>query len=327
MRNFKVFTVAALMAGAAITFTSCGGGSTTTEETKEEIKLDNGQGHVKFLVNAFESGDLKIDKSTAKEITKYFDFEDDDDEYLNDDVKFDGYRLSRGYTMYDGVINSISYNTYYEDENEKDAKNDSKELLASLKETLGKSDNSGDTYFRWEKKNYEITFNIFDDGYSFYLRSYIEKEYPEYEDDIDYSSDEDCAPDFYALRDDLVMKLTDNIKKGSIKIGKTTKSEMASLTGSSDNFNFDYKGMYVTGSILYSGDVLSSISLNYFYTCESAMNLLYLDKSELGTDINSSLGVDGVKDGDDATGTVTWKIGKQTLKQNNFSDGYSFYFN
>ncbi len=326
MKNFKVFTVAALLAGAAFSFTSCGGGDKTeTEEKEEVVKLEDGLDYVKQLINAVESGDIKVDKSTKEDITKYFDFEDSSDEYLGDDNEFKGYKLDKNYTLTDGVLNSVSYNTFYDKGEEDMAKKDSKTVLEYLEKTLGESEGSGDTYFTWEKSNYEISYNIFSDGYSLYVKSFIEPDYDKYDDEG--LSTGECAPDFYALRDDLVDKLIANIANGKIKLGKTTQEEMTTLTGDGNDFNHDYKGMNVSGYYSYTDGVLTSFSLNYFYTCDSAMDLLSLDKSELVTDISSKLNVDGVKDGtgDDA-GTV-WTIDNQKLKQSNFSDGYAYYFN
>ena len=161
------------------------------------------------------------------------------------------------------------------------------------------------------------------------MKSDIEKEYEEY-DDYEYSEDlnsSDCAPDFYELRDDLVDNIIANIGNGKMKIGKTTKEEVAALTGDGDDFNHDYKGMNVSGYYYYTGDVLTSFSLNYFYTCDAAKDLLSLDKSELGTDISAELNVDAKKDGTGEDAGSTWKIDGQTLKQSNFSDGYAYYFN
>jgi hypothetical protein len=326
MKNFKVFTIAALMAGAAFSFTSCGGGDATgTDEKEEKVKLEDGLGYVKQLIKAVESGDIKVDKSTKKDITKYFDFEDSGDEYLSDDNDFEGYRLDKSYTMADGVLNSISYNTFYDKEEEDLAKKDSKTVLEFLEKTLGESEGSGDTYFTWTKSKYEISFNIFSDGYSLYVKSFTEIEYDDYEGDE--AIDGDCAPDFYALRDDLVDKLVANIANGKIKLNKTTKEEIATLTGDANDFNHDYKGMNVSGYYSYTDGVLTSFSLNYFYTCDAATDLLSLDKSELGTDISAALNVDGKKDGTGDDAGTTWKIDGQTLKQSNFSDGYAYYFN
>lgn len=326
MKNFKVLTIAALMAGAAFTFTSCGGGEKTETEETEKVNLEDGLGYVKQLINAVESGDIKVDKSTKKDITKYFDFEDSSDEYLSDDKNFKGYRLDKSFTMYDEVLNSISYNTFYDEDEEDLAKKDSKAVLEYLEKTLGESEGSGDTYFTWTKSKYEISYNIFSDGYSLYVKSFIEKEYEEY-DDYDTGESDDCAPDFYALRDELVDKIITNIGNGKIKIGKTTKEEITALTGDGTDFNHDYKGMNVSGYYSYTGGVLTSFSFNYYYTCDAAKDILSLDKSELTTDISAELNVDAESDGTGEDAGKSWKIDGQTLKQSNFSDGYAYYFN
>lgn len=323
MKNFKVFTIATLMAGAAFTFTSCGGETSETDKKEEKVKLEDGLGHVQQVIKAVESGDIKIDKSNKEDITKFFDFKSSSDEYLTDNKNFDGYRLDKSYTMADDVLNSISYNTFYDEGKEDEAEKDSKAVLEFLEKTLGDSEGSGDTYFTWTKSKYEISYNIFSDGYSLYIESFIEKEY----DDIDPVSEGDCSPNFFALRDDLVDNLITNIGNGKIKLGKTTKEEIIALTGDGNDFNHDYKGMNVSGYYSYTDNVLTSFSLNYFYTCDAAMDLLSLDKSDLYTAINNAIGVDGEKDGTGDDAGVTWKVDGQTLKQSNFSDGYAFYFN
>lgn len=323
MKNFKVLTIAALMAGASITFTSCGDGAATTESAKD-VKLDNGLGYVKQLTLAVEGGDIKMDKATSKELAKYFDIEDKDSEYLYGDVKFEGYKLNRSFNMYDGVLNSVSYNTFYDDDKKEDADKDSKEVLTYLKEKLGKAASESETYYQWKKESYDISVNIFKDGYSFNVNSHTEKKYPEYESEEETTSD-NCVGDFYGLKKDLVDKLMTNIKSGKIKVGTTTKAEIATLTGDGDAFNAEYDGLTVSGYYTYTADKLSNISLNYFYKCEGALSLLSVDKTDLADAIGAALGVTGKKNGTTEDAGTTWTVGKQSIQQTNFSDGYSIY--
>jgi hypothetical protein len=139
------------------------------------------------------------------------------------------------------------------------------------------------------------------------------------------SETDDCLGDYFGLQSDLTDLFMANVKSGAIVVGTTTKAEMESMTGDADGFDKEYDGLRVSGYYSYEGDVLQSISLDYFYECDGALDLLSVDKSSITSSINSSLGVDGVADGDYEDAGTEWSINGMTVRQANFSDGYGVY--
>lgn len=145
------------------------------------------------------------------------------------------------------------------------------------------------------------------------------------EEVVEESTEATCLGDYFGLKNDLNDIFLANVKSGAITVGKTTKAEMESIAGSADGFDKEYEGLRVNGYFSFEGDVLSSISLDYFYECEGALDLLSVDKSSITSTINTTLGVDGVADGDYDDAGTTWSINGQTVRQANFSDGYGVY--
>lgn len=324
MKKLRLLTVATLLlAGSAATFTSCGGGK-DGGDTEETIDLNSGTGLVQELMGALDKGKIKIDESDSKSVAKVFSIKDEDEDYISADKNFDGYRFDKSFSFEDGVLNSISCNTFYDDDKKKEAKKDSEEVLEYLKKVLGEPESSSNKFYDWSLEDYEVSFNIFEDGYSLYVNSYIEPDYDDYEDDYE-DSDSDCVGDFYNLKNDLRDIFIANIKSGAIKLGKTTKSEMKSLTGDDAGFDKEYDGLRVSGYYSFNGDVLSSITLDYFYECDGAMSLLDMDKEDITDLINDGLGSTGEKDGDYDDAGVEWTVGSQSVRQANFSDGYGVY--
>ncbi|MCB9194772.1 MAG: hypothetical protein H6598_00925 [Flavobacteriales bacterium] len=322
MKKLRLLTVATLLlAGTTATFTSCGGKGGDTEET---IDLNSGYGLVQEMISSLDKGKITIDKSTSSEVAKLFGIDDEDEDYISADKNFEGYRFDKSFSFEDGVLNSISCNTFYDDDKKKEAKEDSEQVLEYLKKVLGNPESSSNKYYDWSLDNYEVSFNIFDDGYSLYVNSYIEPSYDDY-DDSEYDSDSDCVGDFYGLKNDLRDIFIANIKSGTIKLGKTTKAQMKTLTGDDTSFDQEYDGLRVSGYFNYNGDVLSSITLDYFYECDGAMSLLDMDKEDISSLINDGLGVTGSKDGDYDDAGTEWSISGQTVRQANFSDGYGIY--
>lgn len=137
--------------------------------------------------------------------------------------------------------------------------------------------------------------------------------------------EDDCVGDYFGLESDLRDVFIANVQSGAIKIGKTTKSEMETLTGSADGFDKEYEGLRVSGYYTYDGDVLSAINLDYFYECEGALSLLDIDKSSITSSINTTLGVDGVSEGDYENAGTNWSYNGTSVRQANYSDGYGVY--
>lgn len=151
---------------------SCG--STKSEEKIEEIKLENGEDHSIHLIKTLESGKIEIDKSNSKELIEFFEINDKGDEYLYDEIKYDGYKLARSYKLYDNILGTITYETFYEEKNESDGEKAAKNILSFLKDKLGSPDDFGDTYNEWDKEKYKVTFNVFDDGYTLLIDTHLE---------------------------------------------------------------------------------------------------------------------------------------------------------
>ncbi len=145
-------------------------------------------------------------------------------------------------------------------------------------------------------------------------------------DDIDYTSEADGVGDFYGLKKDLTDLFITNIKNGNIVIGKTTKAEMVNIIGG-ENFDKEYDGLRVSGYVSYTEDVVSSITLDYFYDTESALSLLDIDKEDITASISEYLGVEGVAEGDYTDAPTNWSFNNQTISQSNFDDGYTIEIN
>ncbi len=149
-------------------------------------------------------------------------------------------------------------------------------------------------------------------------------------DDIDYTSEADGVDgvgDFYGLKKDLTDLFITNIKNGNIVLGKTTKSEMVNIIGG-ENFDKKYDGLRVSGYVTYTeDDVVSSITLDYFYDTESALSLLDIDKEDITASISEYLGVEGVAEGDYTDAPTNWSFNNQTISQSNFDDGYTIEIN
>lgn len=139
------------------------------------------------------------------------------------------------------------------------------------------------------------------------------------------TGDDDCVGDYFTLQSDLTDLFMANVQNGSIAIGTTTKSDMEAITGDADGFDKEYDGLSVSGYFSYDGDVLESISLDYFYDCEGALSLLSIDKSSITSSINTSLGIDGVLEGDYEDAGTEWSTNGMTVRQANYSDGYGVY--
>lgn len=149
------------------------------------------------------------------------------------------------------------------------------------------------------------------------------------DDEIIYEVDDisaDLIGDFYGLKKDLTDLFITNIKNGNIVLGKTTKAEMIKLIGG-ENFEKEYDGLRVSGYVTYMGDVLNSITLDYFYDTESALSLLNIDKEDITASVSEYLGVEGKSDGDYKDAPIYWSFNNQTITQSNFNDGYTISLN
>jgi hypothetical protein len=320
MKNFKTLALASLMIGATATsLTSCKGG-------EEEIKQDSGLGMVKFLVQQTESA-IKFDETKKEDIAKIFEVTADD-EYMSGKKEFkeNGYYVSKNFSMYEGTLQSISYDSFYDDGKEDAAKKDAEEIKTFLNEKLGKSSDSYGETTTWKKDKYSIDFTIYSNGWGFYLRSNREVVY---EDEVTEGDTEGCegkVGDFYGLLDDLTAKLINNLKDGKIALGKTTEAEITAIFGDATSYSPEFDGIRLSGYFTYEGGKLSSVRYDYFYDCESAKNMLNLDKSDIKAKIDGILGA-STTSGSGEFESYNWTAKGYTVSQSNFSDGYAFSVN
>lgn len=317
MKKIKSLALAALMVSAtAATFTSCGGG---------EIKQDSGLGVVKFLVSKLE-GDLKFDASKKEDIAKALDMKAED-EYMSGKKEFKekGYYVSQSVSLYEGTLQSVSYDSFYDDDKKEDAKKDSEEILAFLNEKFGKASDSYGETSTWKKDNYSVDFTIYENGWGLYVKSNREVKYPTYEDPG--TGCEGKVGDFFGLTNDLSDLLLTNLQSGKITLGKTTESEITAIFGDANSYNKEFDGIRLSAYFTYEGTALSSIRYDYFYDCESAKSLLGTDKSDIKAKVESVLGATATVSGSGEFEAYDWALKGYKVSQSNFSDGYALSIN
>ncbi len=321
MKKIKSLALAALfMSATAVAVTSCGGGEA------EEIKQDSGLGVVKFLVSKLD-GDIKVDVSKKEDIAKVLEMKAED-EYMSGKKEFKdkGYYVSQSVSLYEGTLQSISYDSFYDDDKKEAAKKDAEEIKTFLNEKLGKTSDSYGETSTWDKDKYSIDFTIYENGWGFYVRSKREVKYPTVED----TGSADCegkVGDFFGLTEDLSNLLLSNLKSGKIALGKTTETEMAAIFGDAAAYNKEFDGIRVSGYFTYEGGKLSSIRYDYFYDCESAKSLLSTDKTDIKAKVETILGATAKTSGEGDFVAYDWDLKSYKVSQSNFSDGYALSIN
>ncbi|MCB9188475.1 MAG: hypothetical protein H6600_04895 [Flavobacteriales bacterium] len=312
MKNLRLLTVSTLLlAGSFVTFTSCGGGEKSDETTEEKKEAKSGASEVAKVLQDLESGKIVLGETSASEIAKLYSLEEDEFE-MTAEQEFTGYRLESNYGVDDDAVYYMSFHTYSEGDDYDPIKQEVKDIVAEMTKVLGTPDVNEDSYYEWEKADYTITLNTYStSGYDIN----IDKVDEGFGDDI-------CVGDIFTLKSDLADVFLVNIKNGKIKLGKTTKSEMEAIAGNGDSFDEEYDGLSVSGKFTYDGNVISKISLDYYYDCEGALDYLDIDKESITDLIDTELGVTGEADGNGAS----WSINGVSVTQFNFSDGYGVYF-
>lgn len=312
MKNLRLLTVSTLLiAGSFVTFTSCGGGEKDGEKTEEKKESKSGASEVATILGDLESGKIQFGETSASEIAKLYGLEEDDFE-MNSKKEFKGYRLESNFGVSDDVLYDMSFHTYSEGDDYEPIKEEVKNIVAELTKVLGEPSTEEGTYYEWSKETYSVTLNTYStSGYDIN----VNQVYPE--DDNEF-----CVGDIFTLKSDLAEFFLVNVKNGKIKLGKTTKSEMETLTGSADYFSAEYDGLRVEGAYTYSGDAISKIALEYYYDCDGALEYLDIDTESITELIDTELGVTGETDD---YGT-TWSISGMTVSQSNYPNGYSVHF-
>lgn len=304
-------------------------------ENDYDIYANNGWDIVVPTMDAFYYGDLELEYSGVYSIENVLDIYIDDydgygDEYISIDKDFPGYSFSLEFYMVDGILESVTCNTFYDYDAYDDAEDDSYELLDYLCDQFGEPEGGKSDYNDWTLGGQEISFNIFEDGYSLY----VEQPY-DYDDDYDYGDDydeydddyydPDCIGDFYNMKKDLTDNFIDKLKDGTIKLGQTSETEMKSIIGDEYDYNEEFDGISLMASFTYDGGRLSDIELDYFYECEGAMDLLDIDKESIKDHLDSEFSSIGEQEGDYEDADTYWYYKGMVITLAVYDDGYGIY--
>ncbi len=283
MKNFKVFTVAALLGASAMTFTSCGDKSDSKDgDKKEENKdgennegntssadLSTGNGNVIQMVEALESGAVAMDKATENDIKTYFDITSSaTNDYISSKSTFTGFYLNKSFTMFKGVLYQVSYSSFYDKGKEDLAKTDNDELTKYFTDKFGKSTGYSEKSMQWETENYTISYSIFDDGYTIgFVSAKVDKAAIEKEENK-----------VAGASLDQVQKLIPAVVNGTIKLNTTTPGEIATLMGmeADDYYMSDkvqYETHYLNRNISISNKKVSSIKFSTFQDSNECTDL------------------------------------------------------
>lgn len=318
-------------------------------EAKEEIddieetdEYSSGYDYMTKLIDALDKEKIAMDYSSEDEVLDYFDIED---AYI--DVDFDNYSYDESFAFDDfGYLNYVGANTYYDDEAQSEAEEDSKKIFDYLVEAFGDPYDYDTDFYEWDFGNYQISYNMYSDGYSFYVETpyeYEEYETTEYEEhgpvyeheepvyeepepqpdpDYEYEEDDDCVGDFYNVKSDLKDLFLSNIDLGNIKIGQSSPSDVSYYVGGDGLTLYkDYDGIWMDVEFTYSGGLLSGMDIDYYYDCDGALTLLEYDIEDIKDLIEDVLDFSG----DYYDGDYEWPMYGQTLEQMNFDDGYGIY--
>lgn len=310
----SLFCAIGLMASPLVDFAN----SPATQTENVVVVSNDAYSYVKKYMEGFKNGNFVL-KTTSTDgvkaiIGQHFT---EGETSITVSKSFTGFTFEAVWTMNEGVLDYFDLNTFYDDDAHDAAARDGKETIELLTKIFGTPTEDTDGFYDWKYNDLLISCNLFEDGYSIY----VDPESGSSKDELT------CVGDFYNLKKDLQEKFIANMKNGSIKIGTTTKSQMASITGDGESFYKEYDGLWATATYVYDeAGKLSSLTIDYFYDCSGALILLDIDKGDITTLINSELGVDGFKDTDSIDATVRWNVNGQSLRQEGYDDGYAILF-
>jgi hypothetical protein len=279
MKNFKVFTVAALIGASAMTFTSCGDktnskegkdGEEKSEEKATGIDLSTGNGNVMQLVEALESGTIGMDKANASEIEDYFDMKGKaSGDNIYGSSTFTGLKLNKSFTIFKNVLYQVSYSSFYDKGKEDLAKADNEELTKYFTEKFGKSSGS-EKYMTWDTKNYKVSYSIYDDGYTIGFVSA----------NVDKAAIEKEENKVAGASLDQVQKLIPAVVGGTIKLNSSTPSEIATIMGEgmkADDYymsdKIQYASHYLNRNISITDKKVTSIKFSTFQDTDECTDL------------------------------------------------------
>ena len=278
---------------------------------------DQALNDIKQIVGLLDKNKIEIDATSPSEIATLFKIKDVDTLYMFQDQEYEKYTLSKSFSFYQTQLNSISLNTFHLDNDLTLIKTYASNALKELKKLLGEPTASGDSYYDWEKESYTITFSTFDDGYSFYIDSYIMDNY-EYSDE--------CVGDFYGLSADLEQNLIANITNKQLNIGTSSPEEIQTIIGDSISNFSDFDGISSVSIISYNNHKLAEILIDYFYDCPSALTMLELDITDIVTLFNTSFSIQEQTKDQEGFDYITWTYSDQMIELVGYSDGYSISF-
>ncbi len=320
MKAFYTLKSFLLILVISFTFIGCSDSNSEKEDNKETevIKLNSGTDYAVQLVKTIKNDKLIMDKTTANEVNAIFGIEIHKYQ-MDSTVNFDGYRLERKFNIYENKVSSITFSTFsnnYEEENQEVTK-DMKMVTQELINILGEPKEKSELNTLWVINNTSISLVTFESGFDLNIDKYLKPDEPEI-DEYGVS----CVGDFYNLKKDLSELFLDNVTSEKIQIGKTTKSEIINMFGST-NYTKDYEGLNLKGIFYFDNDLLNNITLDYKYTCEGALSLLSQDIIEIEQEITYALNVD--PNSKVQSNYKEWKIKNLSITLTNFSDGYSVY--
>lgn len=138
---------------------------------------------------------------------------------------------------------------------------------------------------------------------------------------------DDCLGDYVGLETDINKLFLKSIKAGPITVGQTSKTQMEELTGDPSGLARDFEGVSLTAIYTYENDILQSISIDCFYLCDGALDLLPVDQAAISHSINSNFGKEAAIDGGGNSDSENWVFNGMTIKKSNYEDGFGIYIN
>lgn len=293
-----------------------------------EVDDNEAYSYIQQYLEAFKNGNFVIGTTTPAGVKSIVGpYVTETESMITYKRSFTGYSFTAEWAFTDGTLSYFTIDTFYDEDKHSQAQQDGNEVRNLMKNIYGEPIESSDSeeavYSDWEVGELFISFDLFDDGYSIFVDPLLDLDFGY--DDIEPTTDDIlCVGDFANLKMDLLNVFITNIKNGSIKIGKTTKSDMQSLTGDGELYDKDYDGLWVMGSYSYDENGrLTDITLDYFYDCSGALILLDADKLEITEMINDAIGSTGVKETGYEEPSTFWSVNGQNLSQESYDDGFA----
>lgn len=284
--------------------------------TEESPAANDAYSYVKKYMEGFKNGNFVIGSTTTDGVKALIGPNTDSDGVITVGKTFTGFSFDAEWSFEEGSLANFSCYTFYDVDKQSEAEKDGEEIFGLMKKIFGDPIVITEDFYDWEVGEMLVSCDLFEDGYSIYVDPIGDEE-----------SDITCVGDFYNLKLDLQEVFIANMKNGKIKIGSTTKEQMEAITGSGEAYYKEYDGLWASGDYVYDeSGKLSALTIDYFYDCSGALILLDMDKGDITTIINESVGADGFKDTNDVDATIRWNVNGQSLRQEGYEDGYAILF-